>query len=199
MDVFSTGLQVDALGPRIRGARQAAGLSLDDLAARSGVSRSMLSDVERGAKLPSILVLDRIASGLGAPIGRLLGQREADPVAVLRREDVRTSRDEDGWEWRLLSPPLEDHGLQVVRVTAPPGTRVAEFSPHAPGSREWVTVERGTLTVTVGGTGHELADGEAISYPGDRPHAFANVSTDPCEYFLVMDIKPWLPGNPHIV
>ena len=81
----SRGLDLARLGGRIRQERARRRLSLEDLEARSGVSRSMLSAVERGGKAPTVLVLDRIATGLDTSIARLLGDERASRVVVLRR------------------------------------------------------------------------------------------------------------------
>src|SRR5262249_15403077 len=101
---FSNGMDIAGLGERIRLERQQRRLSLEALAAQSGVSRSMLSDIERGAKVPTVLVLDRIATGLGASIARLLGEERTSAVIVLRREEQDVAVDPSGWERRILSP-----------------------------------------------------------------------------------------------
>ncbi|MEW6444104.1 MAG: XRE family transcriptional regulator [bacterium] len=194
---FSNGLKVSDLGSRIRSVRRARGMSLDDLALRSSVSRSMLSEVERGSKIPSVLVLDRIASGLGSSIGRLLEEPDTRQVVVLRRDSQQIGRDSNGWEWHLLSPPLAHGELQFFRCTAPPRTLGPEFTPHAPGSQEWVAVQSGKLTLTIDGEAYELADGDAICYAGDRPHSFANHSDGQCSYYLLMDIRPWAASDAH--
>ena len=99
-------LDLAALGERIRRERTERRLSLNDLAARAGVSRSMLSAVERGGKAPTVLVLDRIATGLDTSIARLLGEERAGRVVVLRHGEQDVARDRAGWERRVLSPVL---------------------------------------------------------------------------------------------
>jgi transcriptional regulator with XRE-family HTH domain len=94
------------LGARIRSARLGRGLSLDTIAGRAGVSRSMLSAVERGGKVPTVLVLDRIATALETSIARLLGEERAARVVVLRHAAQDVARDPSGWERRILSPAL---------------------------------------------------------------------------------------------
>src|ERR1051325_7490103 len=131
-------MDIAALGERIRLARQQRRLSLEALAAQSGVSRSMLSAVERGAKAPTVLVLDRIATGLGTSIARLLGEERSARVVVLRRRDQDVSRDPSGWERRILSPVLKGVEFEFMRTTIPPGVDAGEFTPHAGGSREYL-------------------------------------------------------------
>lgn len=181
-------LDVAALGERIRGERLRLRLSLDELAAVAGVSRSMLSAVERGDKVPTVLVLHRIAMGLGSNITRLMGEEQAEPVIVLRREEQIVARDPSGWERRNLAPVLPGVDFEFMRTTIPPGVNAGEFPPHPPGSREYVAVEQGRLRLTVGGVAHLLGPGDSISYDGDRRHAFANPGDDPCVYYLALDV-----------
>ena len=121
--MLSTGLSMAELGARIRARRRAQGLALEQLGELSGVSRSMVSDVERGLKTPTVLVLDRLATALGTSIARLLDEPVGDALVVLRSERQRVVRDPAGWQRRILSPVL-------------PGVDAGEFSPHQPGSRE---------------------------------------------------------------
>lgn len=183
-----TGVNILDLGIRIREERQRRELSLVDLAGRAGVSRSMLSGVERGQKVPTVLVLDRIAAGLGTSIARLLGEPQTRDVVLLRREDQDVARDPSGWERRILSPVLRGVEFEFMRTTIGPGVNAGEFSPHAPGSREYVAVEQGALRLTIGGTPYTLRPGDSIYYDGNCRHEFANPGRVPCVYYLAMDL-----------
>jgi XRE family transcriptional regulator, regulator of sulfur utilization len=186
---FSNGMDMAALGERIRLERLRRKLSLEELAASTGVSRSMLSDVERGAKVPSVLVLDRIATGLGTSIARLLGEERSSAVIVLRRDDQDVVVDPAGWERRILSPVLPGVEFEFMRTTIHSGVDAGVFAPHAPGSREWVAIERGMLRLTINGTAYTLHAGDSIYYDGDCWHGFANPGGEPCVYYLAMDVK----------
>src|SRR5216117_4510418 len=93
---LSSGLDMAGLGARLRMERLRRRLSLHDLEARTGVSRSMLSEVERGSKVPTVLVLDRIATGLDTSIARLLGEERAGRVVLLRHGEQEVARDRTG-------------------------------------------------------------------------------------------------------
>jgi transcriptional regulator with XRE-family HTH domain len=186
---FSNGMDLADLGERIRLERLRRRLSLEVLAARTGVSRSMLSNVERGEKVPTVLVLDRIATGLGTSIARLLGEEHSSSVIVLRRDEQDVVVDPIGWERRILSPVLPGVEFEFMRTTINPGVDAGVFSPHAPGSLEWVAVERGTLSLTINGTPYTLHAGDSIYYDGDCWHGFANPGDEPCVYYLAMDVK----------
>lgn len=181
------GLDLAALGERLRRERLAQRRSLDDVAGSAGVSRSMLSAVERGEKAPTVLVLHRIAVGLGTNITRLLGEEQAAPVILLRRAEQRSARDPAGWERRNLTPVLPGVNFEFMRTTLPPGVDAGEFPPHPAGSREYVAVERGALRLTVAGTEHLLQTGDSIYYQGDCRHAFANPGREECVYYLALE------------
>ena len=181
-------LDLGALGARIRRARAERRLSLNALAGRTGVSRSMLSAVESGRKAPTVLVLDRIASGLDTSIARLLGEERAGRVVLLRRAEQEVARDASGWERRILSPVLPGVEFELMRTTIGPGVDAGVFSPHAPGSREYLAIERGALRLTLDGTTHVLRAGDSIYYAGDCLHGFVNPGRTPCVYYLAMDV-----------
>jgi XRE family transcriptional regulator, regulator of sulfur utilization len=183
MDEFAS-----ALGARLRAARSARGLNLDGLATASGVSRSMISDIERGTKMPTVLVLARLATALGTTVSRLIGEEQPAPVVVLRRASQTAIVDAAGWERRILSPSVPGVEFEFIRTTVPPGVEIGSFPPHAPGAREWVAVEAGSLTVELAGTPYELSAGDSIYYAGDVPHAFANRGRVECVYYTAMEV-----------
>jgi len=176
------------LGARVRAERRRRGHSLDAVAARAGVSRSMLSAVERGGRVPTVLVLDRIATALDTSIARLLGQERAARVIVLRHADQDVARDPAGWERRILSPVLPGVEFELMRTTIGPGVDAGVFAPHASGSREYLAVERGTLALTVDGALHALQAGDSAYYAGDCQHGFVNPGREPCTYYLAMEL-----------
>src|SRR4051794_11537168 len=113
---------VPALGPRIRALRDAMDLSLRELAARSGVSAPMLSQVERGETSPTLQVAARIASGLDLRLSQLLRLEEAGAVSIVRRRERRRRR-RDGHPYDTLPPPLPGQRAEVTEHTLAPGAR----------------------------------------------------------------------------
>lgn len=186
------------LGARIRAERRARGMALERLAELSRVSRSMVSEVERGTKTPTVLVLDRLATALGTSIARLLDEPVRPDVVILPGEGQRVVRDPSGWERRILSPVLPGVEFEFMRTMLGPGVDAGEFSPHAPGSHEYTVVETGRLRLTVDGVPYRLEAGDAAYFPGNRRHAFANDSADPCVYYLVMTLDRPGDGRRHI-
>jgi transcriptional regulator with XRE-family HTH domain len=186
-------LNLVALGRRVRQERIRRELSIEGLHRRARVSRSMISAIERGAKAATVLVLDRIATGLDTSLARLLTAERAARVLPLPRSRQRVARDPSGWERRILSPVLPGVEFEFMRTTLGPGVDAGLFLPHARGSREYVAVERGTLRLTIDGTPHVLPAGDSIYYDGDCLHAFANPGRTPCVYYLAMDVSG-MPG-----
>jgi XRE family transcriptional regulator, regulator of sulfur utilization len=181
-------LDVRVLGLRIRGLRHRKSLSLQALSERSGVSFSMLSAIERGQKVPSILVMSQIATALGTSIGRLVEEERAPLVVVLRAAEQRVINDPIGMERRTLSPVLPGVEFEFVQITLAPGTKAGTFPPHRSGSREYLTVESGTLTLTLAGTDYVLRTHDSIYHDGDCLHGYRNDGATPCTYYLVMDV-----------
>jgi transcriptional regulator with XRE-family HTH domain len=181
-------LPAAAMGARIRALRRARRLTLDDLAAASGVSRSMISEIERGGRAPTVLVLDRIATALGSSIARLTQDESRYEPVRLARADQAVLADPAGWERRILSPVLPGVEFEFMRTTLGPRVDAGTYLPHAPGSREYVAVERGALELALDGAVSRLGEGDSIFYPGDCRHGFANPAAEPCVYYLAMDV-----------
>jgi XRE family transcriptional regulator, regulator of sulfur utilization len=193
----SRDLNLLRLGHRVRQERERRGLSLDALSVKAQVSRSMLSAIERGAKAPTVLVLDRVATGLGTSLARLLGQETRSRLILLRRADQKVAQDPSGWERRILSPVLPGVEFEFMRTTLGPRVNAGVFLPHGHGSREYVAIESGKLLLTINGKAYTLAAGDAIYYDGDCTHAFANPGDKPCVYYLAMDVTGDASGTEH--
>jgi transcriptional regulator with XRE-family HTH domain len=181
-------LDMALLGRRLRGERRRRGFTLEELAAGSGVSRSMLSEVERGSRVPTVLVLDRIATGLGTSIARLLREEQPVRTVVLRRAEQDLAQDASGWERRVLSPVLPGVEFEFMRTTIGAGVDAGVFPPHGPGSREYLAVEAGMLRLSLDGDEILLCQGDSIFYAGACQHGFANPGSEPCVYYLAMDL-----------
>jgi transcriptional regulator with XRE-family HTH domain len=176
------------LGERVKELRREQGLTLEGLAERSGVSRAMISKIERGEKNPTLVVAARLAEGFGVTISRLAGVEERREVAFLPREGRLVMRDpETGFERQLLSPTFAGRGVEFVRNVVPEGGTSGEFPPHRKGVQEHVMVERGELAATLGGEEYRLREGDALYFEADVPHRFDNVGAGECSYYLVIN------------
>lgn len=180
----------ERLATRIRDLRASQGLSLDALAAKSGVSRSMISLIERGASSPTAVVLEKLAAGLGVLLPALFATAAVDvrPNAVSRRDDQPEWQDpESGYRRRNVSPPAVPQPMQITEVHFPPWGRVA----FETGSRDvrvyqQIWVLEGTIDITLGDERHRLRQGDCLAMQLDRPTMFHNPSADVARYAVVI-------------
>ena len=178
------------LGERVRALRRERGWTLEMLAERSGVSRAMISKLERGEKNPTLVVAAKVAEGLGMNLSQLVGVEEKRKVVVVPRERRMTMRDpETGFERQLLSPSLGGRGIEFMRNVVPQGSTSGELPPHRRGVEEYVVVERGRLRAVLGGEEYVLEEGDAAYFEADVAHRFDNAGMGECSYYLVIDSK----------
>ena len=173
---MSVATENGAVGARVRALRDAAGLSLRDLAERSGVSAPMLSQVERGETSPTLAIAGRIASGLDLSLSQLLRLDETRHVVVVRAGDGR-SRKRGGHIVEELTPSLPGQRADVSRHSLASGANTggpADPPMHEPGARETALVLSGELTLAIDGGEHTLAEGDAVTFDADLAHHFEN-------------------------
>jgi transcriptional regulator with XRE-family HTH domain len=179
-----------SVGPRIRALREAMGLSLRDLAQRTGVSAPMLSQVERGETSPTLAVATRIAGGLELTLSQLLRLDEADGVTVVRRDERRAGGARTaGHTYEILTPPLpgqraelSEHALSAGASTGGPG----DPPMHEPGSRETAVVTHGRVRLVVGEANYDLEAGDTVTFDADLPHHFENPETAEARFLSVV-------------
>jgi transcriptional regulator with XRE-family HTH domain len=178
------------LGERVRALRRERRWTLELLAERSGVSRAMISKLERGEKTPTLVVAARVSEGLGVSLSQLVGIQERKEIVVVPRERRMVMRDpETGFERQLLSPSFGGCGLEFIRNVVPEGSTSGEFPPHRRGVEEYVVVEKGRLRAILGGEEHVLEEGDAAYFEADVAHRFDNVGEGECSYYLVIDSR----------
>ncbi|MCD7439700.1 XRE family transcriptional regulator [Streptomyces lincolnensis] len=177
-------LDLVTLGRRVQGLRHGLGLTLQGLADAAEVSVSMLSSVERGQKAPTVVVLARIADGLGVPLAELVAEPD-DPRIVVRRAAEQDSVDEPGgWRRTVLTPVVPGVNFEWIRTTLPPGCDAGDFPAYAPGSHEFVAVDAGTLRLTLGERVLHLDAGDSVYFAADVTHGYANPGAVPCTYHV---------------
>jgi transcriptional regulator with XRE-family HTH domain len=186
VDAVSSG----QLGGRVRQLRRRRGLTLEELAGLSGVSRAMISKLERGEKNPTLVVAAKLAEGLGVTLSQVAGIEERREVVVVPRERRMVMRDpETGFERQLLSPNFVGRGVEFIRNEIPEGSTSGEFLPHRGGVEEHIVVERGSLSATVGGEEYLLREGDALYFEADVMRRFDNAGEGECSYYLVISSR----------
>jgi transcriptional regulator with XRE-family HTH domain len=183
-------VSADRLGERVRELRRGRGLTLEEIAERSGVSRAMISKLERGEKNPTLVVAAKLAEGFGVTLSQLVGMEERREVVVVPREKRMVMRDpETGFERQLLSPSFGGRGVEFIRNVVPEGSTSGEFPPHRRGVEEYVAVEKGNLRAIIGGEEYLLKEGDALYFEADVSHRFDNAGDGECSYYLVIVTK----------
>ncbi len=175
------------LGARVKDLRRERGFTLDALAGRSGVSRAMISKLERGEKNPTLVIAARLAEGLGVSLSRLAGVEERREVVVVPKERRTVLRDpETGFERQSLSPTFAGRGVEFLRNVVPEGSTSGDFPAHRKGVEEHIVVEKGELEATLGGERYLLREGDALYFEADVTHRFDNAGRGECAYYLVI-------------
>lgn len=164
---------------RVREMRKKKDWTLQQLASVSGVSRSMLSQIERGEANPTLAVAYRIAQAFGMTLGELADFPAPQPKIDVVRHDDNTYlfRDDEVCRIRTLSPLHLEKDVEAYELTLRPGGALSS-SPHYRGAREVLSIQRGAVRVTSGDETCELYAGDSAHYPADVPHAILNLRSD---------------------
>lgn len=180
------------IGARVRDLRAARELTLEALADRSGVSRSMISVIERGESSPTAALLEKLASGLGVSLASLFDPPVPNREPVARRAEQPQWRDPaSGYIRRNVSPAGVSSPIQIVEVEFPASARVA-FDSGARDTRvhQQVWVLDGAIEVSVGDEWHQLRTGDCLAFVLDKPTAFRNRTRKTARYAVVIVGQP---------
>ncbi len=172
-------------GARVRAERKKAGLTIEELASRSGISTAALSKIERGDRNPSLQNALRIADAFGTTISDLLMQGKTPSAVIIRKEQGENLRDpESGAIRESLFPSL--HGTEFVRYMISPGKETGKFSPHPPGIIEVFVVTNGKLKIATDSQEFELSQGDVASISGNQVHNLSNSGDTVCTFVLAI-------------
>lgn len=161
----------DRLAASLREARKARGLSLDAVAKLSGVSRSMVSQIERGESSPTVATLWNLTQALQVDFAGLLEGKPEPGIVVIRAAAAPVILGRGiAVSIRILSPAEAVGEHEVYDLSFGAGGAL-ESEPHSPGCREHLTVVEGALRVVSGDEESLLGPGDTARYPADRPHA----------------------------
>lgn len=182
----------ERIAQRVRDLRADRGLSLDALAAHCGVSRSMISLIERGESSPTAVLLEKLATGLGVPLASLFEAPRPVPGPVSRLADQPQWRDpHSGYVRRNVSPSGAASPIHIVEVLFPPKARVAyETGAREPQVHQQVWVLEGTIEITVGNDHYRLDGGDCLALVLDRPMSYYNPTRQIARYAVVIATSP---------
>jgi transcriptional regulator with XRE-family HTH domain len=182
--------EAPVVGARVKALREGSGLSLRDLAERSGVSAPMLSQVERGETSPTLTVAARIAAGLELTLSQLLRLDEGGSVTIVRAGQRRrggSARRGHTFEVLTAAQPGQRAELSRHTLAAGAATGAPDDPPmHEPGSRETALIESGSVVLVCDGERHELSEGDCVTFDADLPHHFENPAGEPAVLLAVL-------------
>jgi transcriptional regulator with XRE-family HTH domain len=178
------------IASRVRELRAMRGASLDALTAQCGVSKSMISLIERGEASPTAATLEKLAAGLGVSMAALFGPDDAatelEPLSR-RSEQLIWKDPESGYMRRALTPPNWPTPIQIVEVHLPAGARVTyESGARQPAQEQQAWVVQGQIEVTLGDQLFSLRSGDCLAMRLDRPLVYANPTTRAARYIVAI-------------
>lgn len=178
-----------AIGARIKRLRMERGLTLDELASASAVSRAMISRIERAEASPTASLLARLCAALGLSLSTFFAEEEELVSPLARRDDQPVWRDpETGYVRRAVSPAGMQSPVDLVEVSFPAGARVS-FPPNTAsrGMSQHVWLFEGEMEMTVGDTVYRLLPGDCLFMGIGDGHVFHNPGDQPARYCVVLD------------
>ena len=176
----------DHLADNIKAIREARGLSQQQIAKAAGIPRATWTHLESGAANPTLTVLIKVANALQIRLDELLASPRL-PARHLRASDLPVRERGQITVRKLIPESLP--GLDLERMALPPGARMVGV-PHTPGTREYLTCERGTVELTVSGEKYTLAEGDVVTFRGDQRHSYHNPGTQPAVAYSVIAFAP---------
>jgi transcriptional regulator with XRE-family HTH domain len=176
-----------AVSRNVRAQRTRLAWTLDDLAARSGVSKGMLSQVEQARTNPSVATICRLATALGVSIASLVEAPEVPSARVVRADEAVAlwTGGQPGSAARLLVGSGTSQQVELWDVRMLAGDGYASEG-HPADTRELLLVIDGELTLELDGVPHRVGPGDAIAFVADRPHAYRNLGSVPLRYSLAV-------------
>jgi len=173
----------------IRRRREELSLTVRALASRSGVSSSMISDVERAAKSPTISTLAALSEALEMPLSMLVESRQPARLRVVKAVERQWLVESGtGAKCDRFMPTVAGSEIEFLRYVVPPRTLAGPFPAHAPGTIEHVYLVSGALRITLGNDVADLQAGDSCSCYADLPHGFDNRDgKTPAELIIVVE------------
>lgn len=176
------------IGTQIRHRRKQLGMTLEGLAEASGVSATMLSEVERSVKNPTVKLAWQVARALGCSLTDLLEEPEEAPLRVVPAAERSSLVDpETGVVRHGVSTRLRDRGLEIAWYEIPAGSGTGEMAPNLPGVLELVIGLSGLLTLRVGQQEVRVGPGDSVTYGPQTVVAYTSEDDEGCSFILLSD------------
>ncbi len=172
---------------RVKELRNKKGWTLEELSAACGVSRSMLSQIERQNANPTLAVVHRISQAFGMSLGDLVNLPNASAAIDVIRSDDRTYhyRSDENCQIRTLSPLHLEKDVEFYEIRLHAGGSLTSAA-HFSGTREFLTLQKGRVEVLSGEDSTPLEKGDSAHYPADVEHKIINKGKGDASGFLVV-------------
>lgn len=173
------------IGHHLREIREKRGLSLEQAAKQTGVSKPMLGQIERGVSNPTVSTLWKIATGLGVPFSSFIEEKESE-VKIVRKHRLEPITEDNGRYLVYPVFPLEEgKPFEMFSILVEPECHYLS-DPHPRGVEEYIWVESGRLDVTVDDTTYTIKENEGIRFIADRLHTYSNFTEQSCTATLII-------------
>lgn len=175
----------DVIAENLTRIRKEKALSLDQVAQQSGVSKSMIHQIESGASSPTIATLWRIALGLQIPFTALIEKTIPESVVIHKDDLPALNNGDEHYHLYAFFPVTEGRDFEVLFLDMEPGA-ISESEPHAPGTTEYIIATGGVMEVRVGERTYQVGPDGGIFFAADKPHAYCNRSDKPVKATMVI-------------
>ncbi len=176
------------IGKNIQEKRKEKHISLDTLARRSGVSKSMLSQIEQDKTNPTIVTAWKIARALSMTVQELMENKEGSIIEIVRKNDAPVTTTADGLGYlRVVSPMDNNDNIEIYHVVLKP-EGVNDSMGHSPNAEEFITVVKGRVKLIAGEHETILSKGDTAKYNADIRHIVMNDLAEISECVLVVHL-----------
>jgi len=162
-----------SISKNLKQIRKEKGLTLEELSEISGVSKSMLGEIERGSTNPTILTLWKIADGFKIPLTRLIKEEEALDYTIVRDNELKVIDKEEGFCIYSIFPYYDLHKTEILKLEIAPHSKLSN-SGHMNGIDEYIFVIKGSIKLILENEEFVLIEGDSIRFKGQHPHEFIN-------------------------
>lgn len=185
--MFETDIIETRIAERLKARREELGLSLADLAAKSGVSKAMISRIERQEASPTAALLGRLCAGLDITLSGLMAAVEDRSLVLLKADAQPHWRDpETGFVRLAVSPAGTGSPVEIVQATLPPGAEISYPPLPAQGFDQHILGISGTLSLQIGDDHFAVEAGDCLHCAQGQAHVFRNAGKQPARYLVII-------------
>ncbi|MGI5889011.1 MAG: helix-turn-helix domain-containing protein [Oscillospiraceae bacterium] len=182
------GLQ-DSIAENLKDIRKKKQLTLEEAAKLTGVSKSMLSAIEKGDVNPTISVIWKISNGYKVKFSSIMEDKK-QAYHIIRAKDMQPLTEGDGKYINYPGFPFDERRLfETYRIRIDEGGHL-EAQPHMPGTEEYITIFSGQVRITAGDESADLSEGDSIHFFADVPHSYRNTGTGTAWMSMILYYRP---------